>query len=78
MEKDSIEHRYLKETVGMPIEIISNEFKEFHGNESHKIVFQITEDEPDCFALGVLFTLSSMSFTYAAPRGYSETQFQRS
>ncbi len=25
MEKDSIEHWYLKETIGMPIEVISNE-----------------------------------------------------
>ena len=29
----------------------------------------------DLFAVGVLFTLSLMSFTFAAPRGYSEIEF---
>ncbi len=75
MKKESLSFRYLTETVGIPIEITSNEFDEFHGNEHQKIVFQIKEDEPDLFAFGVLFTLSLMSFTYAAPRGYSENQF---
>ncbi len=75
MEQDSLSFRYLAETVGIPIEIISNEFDEFHGNEHQNIVFQIKEEEPDLFAFGVLFTLSLMSFTYAAPRGYSENEF---
>ncbi|MBW2406358.1 MAG: hypothetical protein JRF17_03235 [Deltaproteobacteria bacterium] len=75
MGQNSLSFRYLTETVGIPIEIISNEYNEFHGNEHQKIVFQIQEDEPDLFAFGVLFTLSLMSFTYAAPRGYSENQF---
>ncbi len=76
MKQDSISYRYLKETIGIPIEIISNEFDDFHGSEHHKIVFQIKEEEPDLWAFGVLFTLSLMSFTYAAPRGYSEIQFE--
>jgi hypothetical protein len=75
MGQNSLSFRYLTETVGIPIEIISNEYNEFHGNEHQKIVFQIQEDEPDLFAFGLLFTLSLMSFTYAAPRGYSENQF---
>jgi len=75
MEQDSLSFRYLAETVGIPIEIISNEYNEFHGNEHQNIVFQIKEEEPDLFAFGVLFTLSLMSFTYAAPRGYSENEF---
>ena len=74
MEQNSLSFRYLAETVGIPIEIISNEYNEFHGNEHQKIVFQIKEEEPDLWAIGVLFTLSLMSFTYAAPRGYSENQ----
>jgi len=73
----------LEGTIGLPkIEVISNEFKEFPaGNEErefntfHKIVFQIEEDDPDIYAVGVLFCLSLMSFTYAAPRGYSEMEF---
>lgn len=41
-----------------------------------RIVFQIEEDEPDIWAIGVLFALSLMSFSYAAPRGISEMYFQ--
>ena len=67
--------RLLNETIGITIGIISNDFEEFAGNTNHKIVFQIIEDEPDIFAFGILFALSLMSFTFAAPRGYSETQF---
>jgi hypothetical protein len=40
-----------------------------------KIVFQIKEEEPDLWAFGILFTLSLMSFTFAAPRGISENYF---
>ncbi len=76
MIQDSISHRYLSETIGIPVEIISNEYDEFHGNQHQKIVFQIKEEEPDLFAFGVLFTLSLMSFTYAAPRGLSEMHFE--
>ncbi len=47
MKQDSISYRYLTETVGIPIEIISNEFDEFHGNEHQKIVFQVKEEEPE-------------------------------
>lgn len=74
-EPEILSHRYLKEAVGISIKIISNEYTEFHGNEHHKIVFQIKEDEPDLFAFSILFTLSLLSFTYAAPRGYSENEF---
>lgn len=38
-------------------------------------MFQVEEDEPDDWAIGILFTLSFMSFTYSAPRGYSENFF---
>ena len=76
MKPDSISYRYLSETVGIPIETISNEFNEFQGNEHQKIVFQIKEEEPDLWAFGILFTLSLMSFTYAAPRGLSEMHFE--
>jgi len=75
MKQNSIPYRYFTETIGIPIEIISNGYNEFHGNEHQNIVFQIKEEEPDLFAFAVLFTLSLMSFTYAAPRGYSENEF---
>ncbi len=64
------------ESIGIPLEIISNEYDDFKGNEHHKIIFQINEEEPDLFAFGILFTLSLMSFSYAAPRGYSEMHFK--
>jgi hypothetical protein len=73
MEIDTLPYRLLEETVGIPIEIISNEFNELASNTHHKIVFQIKEEEPDLWAIGVLFTLSLMSFS--APRGISEIHF---
>ena len=75
MNEDSIAYDYLSSSIGIPFHIISNDFEELHGNEHHKIVFQIDEEEPDIFAFGILFTLSLMSFTYAAPRGMSEFDF---
>ena len=62
-------------TIGITIDIITNEFNELAGNTSQKIVFQIQEEEPDVFAIGVLFALSLMSFTFSGPRGYSEVEF---
>lgn len=68
-------YKLLEESVGIPIEIISNEFKEIASNTYHRIVFQIKEEEPDLWAFGVLFALSLMSFSFAAPRGISEMYF---
>jgi hypothetical protein len=48
-------------TIGISIDIISNEFEEFAGNSHHKIVFQIQEEEPDILAIGVLFALSRLT-----------------
>ena len=62
-------------TIGISIDIISNEFEEFADNTHHKVVFQVLEEEPDIFAIGVLFALSLMSFTFSGPRGYSEVEF---
>lgn len=72
--------KLLEDTVGIPIKILSNNYQELAGTEDqvnsyHTITFQIEEEEPDVFAVGVLFCLSLMSFSYAAPRGYSETEF---
>ena len=75
MKTEKLPFKFLEETIGIPIEIISNDFEEFAGNTHHKIVFQIKEEEPDLWAFGVLFTLSLMSFTFSAPRGYSEIEF---
>jgi hypothetical protein len=38
MDPDTIPYRYLSETIGIPIEIILNDFNEFHGNEHQKIL----------------------------------------
>jgi hypothetical protein len=76
----SVSIKLLEETVGIPIEIISNDFEEFPGYEGanntyQEIVFQVKEEEPDIWAIGVLFTISLMSFSFAAPRGVSEMHF---
>jgi hypothetical protein len=65
----------LSETVGIPIEIVSNDYEEFPGcedtvNTYQEIVFQVKEEEPDDWAIGILFTLSLMSFSFAAPKGH--------
>jgi hypothetical protein len=74
--KDSLSHRYLRETIGLPVNIISNDYSGFQDNEYQKIVFQVNEEDPDIFSLGILYSLSLLSFTYAAPRGYSENIFK--
>jgi hypothetical protein len=48
---------------------------QFNGVEVQNILFQIEEDSPDILSIAVLFTLSLVLFTYASPRGYSETEF---
>ena len=75
MKEKSTGLRLLEATIGISIKILSNEFEEAATNTYHKIVFQIDEEAPDRYAVGVLFALSLMSFTYAAPRGYSENFF---
>ena len=75
MNDQSTGFRLLEATLGIPIKVLSNEFEEATTNTYHKIEFQIDEDEPDMFAVGILFALSLMSFTYAAPRGYSANFF---
>ena len=70
----------LESTIGVEIEVLANEYQELPlddvtVNSSHKITFQITEVEPDISAIGVLFALALMSFTYASPRGYSFNDF---
>jgi len=75
MEIDTLSYKLLDQTVGIPIEIISNEFREIADNTYHRIIFRIKEEEPDLWAIGVLFTLSLMSFSFSAPRGISEMHF---
>lgn len=70
----------LESTIGIELEVLTNEYLELPlddgmVNSSHKIVFKITEEEPDISSVGVLFALALMSFTYAAPRGYSFNDF---
>jgi hypothetical protein len=53
--------KLLEETIGIPIDIISNDYNETptslgETNTFHKVVFQVNEEEPDIFAIGVLFT----------------------
>jgi hypothetical protein len=72
--------RLLESTIGIEIEFLQNDYQELPlddgmVNSSHKIVFQITEEEPDISAIGILFCLALVSFTCAAPRGYSFNDF---
>jgi len=75
MEIGTLPYRLLEDTVGIPIEIITNEFRKIADNTYHRIIFQIKEEEPDLLAIGVLFTLTLMSFSFSAPRGISEMHF---
>ena len=73
-------HQILTETIGISIKMLTNDFKELPGyegsvNSYQEIVFQVNEEDPDLYAINVLFTLSLMSFTFAAPRGLSEMYF---
>ena len=78
---ESLPFQLLDETIGIDPEIISNDFQEMPAgsnlspNTYQEIVFQIKEEEPDLSAIGVLYALSLMSFSYAAPRGYSAEYF---
>lgn len=77
---DSLVHKLLEQTVGIEIEVLSNNYNEIpvsdgSMNTSQEIIFQIKEEEPDISAIGVLYTLSLISFSYASPRGMSEIEF---
>jgi len=72
--------KLLEQTIGVHIKILSNEYQELPGygdqiNTHQQIVFQIKEEEPDDYAVGILFCLSLMSFSYSAPRGMLEIEF---
>jgi len=73
--------KLMEETIGLfNMKIVSNEYKETPGyedtvNSFHKIVFKVEEDEPEIYAIGILFCLAMMSFVDAAPRGISENYF---
>ena len=72
--------KLLDSTIGIELEVLVNEYQEHplptgETNSVHKILFQVTEEEPDLSAMGILFSLSLMSFTYAAPKGYSYNDF---
>lgn len=76
----SLPYELLYSTLGIPIEVLSNEYKDFPGfegtiNTYQEIVFQIKEEEPEIWAIGVLYTLSLISFSFASPRGMSEIDF---
>jgi hypothetical protein len=79
-EEKTFPYQLLEGTIGISIEITFNDFQETPGYEGsvntyQKIIFQLKEEDPDICAFGVLFALSLMSFTYAAPRGYSAEYF---
>jgi hypothetical protein len=81
---DTLPIELMKQTIGIGIKVLSNNYKDLPATEKNEyscyqeIIFQIEDediDDPDVFAIGILFCLSLMSFTYAAPRGYSEVEF---
>lgn len=71
----------IKGTVGIfNMTVDSNDFEETPGYEEtvntyQEIIFTVDEDEPEIYAIGILFCLAMMSFADAAPRGYSENYF---
>lgn len=76
----SLPYRLIEEAIGIPIDILSNEYNEMPGHEGtvntyQRIIFRIKEEEPDLWAIGLLYTLSLMSFSFAAPRGVSGEYF---
>ena len=78
---EKLAFQLMEQTIGLPIEIISNDYREIPiesdiNNSYQEIVFQIKEDDPDTFSFGVLFFLSLLSFQYAAPRGSSDIDFE--
>ena len=74
--------KLMEETIGLfNMKITSNDFQETPGfedtvNTYQKIVFTVEEEEPEIFAVGILFCLALLSFTDAAPRGISEDYFK--
>jgi hypothetical protein len=77
---ESFCYKFLEGTIGIEIEVLSNDFHEIPAignsiNTYQQIVFQVKEEEPDIWAIGVLFALSLISFSYASPRGLSEMDF---
>lgn len=81
---DAVPFQLIEQTIGIGIEILSNDFQDFKASEDseyncqQEIIFQIKDDDivdPDVFSIGILFCLSLMSFSYASPRGYSEMEF---
>jgi len=73
--------KLMEETIGLfNMKIASNKYEETPGyedtvNSFQKIVFKVEEDEPEIYAIGILFCLAMMSFIDAASRGISENYF---
>ena len=73
--------KLMEGTIGLfNMKIVSNEYEEIPGyvdtvNSFHKIVFKVEEDEPEIYAMGILFCLAMMSFVDAASRGVSGNYF---
>ena len=77
--KELLAYKLIEDTIGISIEIISNEYQETPSAfgeiiTHHKVVFQVQEKNPDVFAIDILFVLSLMSFTFADP-SYSDIYF---
>jgi len=77
---ESLSQKLLEGTIGLGIEVLSNDYHEIPAinnsvNTYQKIHFQINEEEPDIWAIGVLYALSLISFSFASPRGLSEREF---
>ena len=70
----------LELTKGIQINLLENEYVEpptplDKTKSFQKLIFKVDEEEPDKATIGILFTLSLMSFTFAAPQGYSYNEF---
>jgi hypothetical protein len=58
------------------MQILNRTTLSFNVTKSYqRLIFNVIEDEPDIISIGLLFTLALMSFTFAAPQGYSHNEF---
>ena len=79
IQNKNIGHKMLEVIVVSDFDVISNDYSEIDSHTdkltSQQIVFQFVDDEPDCFAFDLLFTLGLMSYIDAQPVGISHHHY---
>lgn len=77
-----IPYDLMASAVGTEIKVLSNDYEEHPLTDAspttyQEIIFQIMDEEPDIWAIPVLYTLSMLSFSHAKPRGFSDIEFDK-